>query len=124
LLQHFLTRATQELSKPEIEGISPDALAQLTAYPWPGNVREVQSVMRQAVLSATGTVIVPEFLPPEVRGERSGGSDASASPSASDLLRFIEKRLQSGTSNLYAESLEFMARLLMTRVLQESGGNQ
>jgi len=124
LLQHFLTRATRELGKPEIEGLSPDSLAQLTAYDWPGNVREVQSVMRQAVLTATGTVIVPEFLPPEVRSGKAGGADADEPAASSDLLRFIESRLQAGSTDLYAESLAFMERLLITRVLQETGGNQ
>jgi two-component system nitrogen regulation response regulator GlnG len=124
LLQHFLTRATRELNKPEIEGLSPDALAQLTAYAWPGNVREVQSVMRQAVLSATGTVIVPEFLPPEVRGGEASRSAAGKSLPPSDLLRFIETRLHANSTDLYAECLAFMERVLITRVLQETGGNQ
>src|SRR5690606_4672109 len=125
--QHFLTRATRELSKPEIEGLSPEALSRLTAYSWPGNVRELQSVVRQAVLATTGTVVVPDALPPEVLGRttssREGDPSASAAV-ASDLSAFVESRLREKTTDLYADALEFMERMLITRVLQETGGNQ
>jgi nitrogen regulation protein NR(I) len=129
LLQHFLTRATRELNKPEIEGLSPEALQKLTAYSWPGNVRELQSIIRQAVLATTGTVVVPDSLPPEVLGGTShppapASSSRPAAPAEADLQAFIEARLRENTSDLYAEALEFMERMLITRVLQETGGNQ
>jgi nitrogen regulation protein NR(I) len=127
LLQHFLTRATQELNKPEIEGLSPEALKRLTSYSWPGNVRELQSIIRQAVLATTGTVVVPDSLPAEALG-KSPRTNATASPGddggPADLHAFIEARLRENTSDLYAEALEFMERMLITRVLQETGGNQ
>ena len=125
LLQYFLNRARIELNKPEIEGISPDALRLLQEYPWPGNVRELVSVVRQAVLSATGPVIVPGMLPVEL-------TDAPAAEEvqseeglpAANLKDFIEARLSSEATCLYAETLEMMERYLLTRVLQETKGNQ
>lgn len=66
LLQHFLTRIRKELNKPEIEGLSSEATEIFERYPWPGNIRELQSVVRQCVLKATGPVIVPDFLPKSV----------------------------------------------------------
>ncbi len=124
LLQHFLARAVHEMNKPEIEGISPDALTLLKKYAWPGNVRELQSVMRQAVLNASGTAIVPEFLPPEVRGEQPPGRRTSDDSASSEMLGFIEERLHCKSTDLYGECLAFMEKLLITRVLQETGGNQ
>jgi transcriptional regulator with GAF, ATPase, and Fis domain len=127
LLQHFLTRATRELNKPEIEGLSPEALERLTSYSWPGNVRELQSIIRQAVLATTGTVVVPDSLPAEVLGKspQSNATPSSGNDAApADLHAFIEARLRENTSDLYAEALEFMERMLITRVLQETGGNQ
>lgn len=126
LLQHFLARASAELGKPEIEGISPEALELLIRYDWPGNVRELQSVVRQCVLKATGPVIVPEFLPPEVRGDGrlfGAATDDDGLP-PSDLREFVERRLRGGTTDLYAETVEMMERFLFTRVLQETDGNQ
>ncbi|MFO1092738.1 MAG: sigma-54 dependent transcriptional regulator [Planctomycetaceae bacterium] len=125
LLRHFLSRARLELGKPGIEGVSPDALTMLQSYGWPGNVRELNSVVRQAVLNATGPVIVPEYLPAELQGKsaqrqipiKEGLPDA-------DLHEFIERRIAAESTNLYAETLELMERYLMTRVLQQTGGNQ
>ncbi len=126
LLRHFLTSASRELSKPEIEGISPEALELLNAYDWPGNVRELQSIVRQSVLKATGPVIVPEFLPPEVHGVipgREAAVDSDGHPEI-DLKAFVERRLGSSTTDLYAEAVEVMERFLFTRVLRATGGNQ
>jgi two-component system nitrogen regulation response regulator GlnG len=124
LLQHFLTSASRELGKPEIEGISPEALRLLQAYDWPGNVRELQSVVRQSVLKTTGPVIVPEFLPPEVHGNSPVRTSEDSTRSEIDLQGFVERRLQSGTTDLYAETVEVMERYLFTRVLKETAGNQ
>ncbi|MBX3444330.1 MAG: sigma-54-dependent Fis family transcriptional regulator [Planctomyces sp.] len=127
LLQHFLAIASRELNKPEIEGLSPEALRLLEAYDWPGNVRELQSVVRQALLKATGPVIVPEFLPPEVLHGSSGMSKPGAPEEGHpeiDLRGFVERRLNSGSTDLYAEAVEVMERYLFTRVLRETGGNQ
>ncbi|HQU46814.1 MAG TPA: sigma-54 dependent transcriptional regulator, partial [Pirellulales bacterium] len=57
LLEHFLARFCQSLNK-DVQGISPDALELLLKYPWPGNVREMQSVIRQSLLQATGEVLM------------------------------------------------------------------
>ncbi len=132
LLQYFLRQFTRELQKSEIEGISPEALQILAAYDWPGNVREMQSVVRQMLMKATGPVIVPEFLPEEVRGIRTvPGTDfrppsiaaADGLPDA-NLPGFIESRLAANSTDLYAETTEMMERYLFTRVLQATEGNQ
>jgi two-component system nitrogen regulation response regulator GlnG len=86
----------------------------------------VQSVVRQSVLKATGPVIVPEFLPEDVRGEERPvetprGDDGLP---AADLRQFVADRLKSSTDDLYAETLEMMERFLFTRVLRETEGNQ
>jgi two-component system nitrogen regulation response regulator GlnG len=152
LLQYYLTRICKELNKTDIEGISPEALELLQAHSWPGNIRELQSVVRQTVLKSTGPVIVPSALPPSVR--ESGtvhcphtvpdvkpifeAEPVAARPSLHaaephstgetlpdcDIKRFIEERLAAGSTNLYAETLAHMERYLVTRVLQSSSGNQ
>ena len=40
----------------------------LKQYSWPGNIRELQTVLKHAMLHAIGPILVPEFLPPELRG--------------------------------------------------------
>jgi two-component system nitrogen regulation response regulator GlnG len=122
LVQHYLRRFSKELCK-EITGVAPDALEALRQYSWPGNVRELQSVLKQALLQATGTILVTDFLPASLLKQ----SPSAESPSAEEirpLLQFIDEQLTAGTENLYEQSLRRMERLLLTRVLLHTHGNQ
>jgi nitrogen regulation protein NR(I) len=132
LIQHYLRRFNRELGK-EVQVIEPAALELLQRYPWPGNVRELQSILKQALLHATGSILVPEFLPGSL-GKKGGDSRVYDVPASSNLSEgtggfaaldgLLEERLQSGAENLYDETLRRMERLLLTRVLQHTGGNQ
>jgi len=128
LIEAFLSRYSQELGK-QLQRVSPEALKILVEYPWPGNVRELQSMLRKALLNLTGPVLIPEFLPEEIRnysGSPAAGAAGGTSGDgiASDLTGLVSSRLQSGSENLYGEALEFMERYVVTRVLQTTGGNQ
>ncbi|MFL5358591.1 sigma 54-interacting transcriptional regulator [Archangium sp.] len=49
--------------------ISPEALALLMAYAWPGNVRELMNVLSHVLAFSEGEEVLPEHLPPRVRGQ-------------------------------------------------------
>lgn len=88
LLEYFLRRARKEMGKNNLDGLSPAALSTLCSYHWPGNVRQLQSVVRQAVLNTTGTVLGTESLPsfitqPPLEGL---GSKAGLTPSGATLI--------------------------------------
>lgn len=70
LLEYFLRRAKTDMNRPELSGLAPDALELLVAYDWPGNVRQLQSVVRQSLLNTTGTVIGSDNLPGFIRNPR------------------------------------------------------
>src|SRR6185436_8191775 len=131
LIDSFLAKYSRELGKP-LQRVSPDALKILTAYTWPGNVREMQSVLKKALLNMTGPILMPEFLPEEMRygtgvrsDLRSSGSEVgSSSDLPQELAPFLDERLATGSESVYAESVEFMERYIVTRVLQATGGNQ
>lgn len=42
--------------------LSPEALAQLTRYGWPGNIRELENVIQRALILAPGDIIEPDHL--------------------------------------------------------------
>jgi two-component system response regulator AtoC len=66
LAYHFLRKYAAQSGK-EIKGISPETLELLEAYPWAGNVRELQNVMERAVVLAEGEMVAPAELPANLR---------------------------------------------------------
>jgi two-component system response regulator PilR (NtrC family) len=54
-----------------LKGIARPALKLLMNYPWPGNVRQLESVIERGVLMAEGDYIQPEDFPAEVHEEGS-----------------------------------------------------
>jgi two-component system nitrogen regulation response regulator GlnG len=118
LVEHFVRRFSRELGK-DVRRASPEALAAVGRYGWPGNLRELQSVLKQALLQATGPVLVPDFLPPLQGSERPADDSA-----ATDWEQFVAERCGAGSEDLYAEALAVMERQLLTRVLRRTAGNQ
>src|SRR5271155_1955704 len=67
LVQHYVRRFSPELGR-QVREVSPEAMERLRHYEWPGNIRELQSVLKQALLQASGTVLLPAFLPEPLGG--------------------------------------------------------
>lgn len=53
LAQHFLAKSRPELGR-EVTSISRPALEKLRAYSWPGNVRQLENAIKQAMVRAAG----------------------------------------------------------------------
>jgi two-component system, NtrC family, response regulator PilR len=67
LAEHFLAKYSEQMEK-AVTGVSHDALELMMRYDWPGNIRELENTIERAVaLEATPTVL-PDSLPPSVRG--------------------------------------------------------
>jgi transcriptional regulator with GAF, ATPase, and Fis domain len=97
LAVHFLESAARH-NRCRQSGFTDVALALLISYHWPGNVRQLQSVIERALLLSAGEPIMEGHLPPEiVRG-------------------FVPP--QAGET---ATSLAYAQRLLVARALHENG---
>jgi PAS domain S-box-containing protein len=80
LASKFLWKATLEFDR-EVSELGEDVLDLLTRYPWPGNIRELESVIRQSVLLSQGTAIKPETVASILKGSaRQEGSPRLRSP--------------------------------------------
>jgi two-component system nitrogen regulation response regulator GlnG len=135
LVRHYLRRFSRELGREVLEA-APDALNRLCAYSWPGNIRELQSVLKQALLQATGTILLPTFLPEAFGGppqsdlspppseEKGSGERAAAAGPDLGLEAFLRQRLVPDASDLYADTHRQLDRFLLPRVLEYTGGNQ
>jgi len=76
LVDHFVGRFNADEGK-AIPGVSPDALAMLAAYDWPGNVRQLENAIFRAVVLSDGGVLKPEDFP-QISGIVSPGTVAAA----------------------------------------------
>jgi DNA-binding NtrC family response regulator/putative methionine-R-sulfoxide reductase with GAF domain len=56
LVDHFVRRHARRLGK-VIDHVSPDSMRRLEAYTWPGNIRELRTVLERAVLVCKSTVL-------------------------------------------------------------------
>jgi two-component system NtrC family response regulator len=61
LAHHFKNKFCAQESRSSLH-FSPDALAAIEAYAWPGNVREMENCIKRAVIMADGSTIVAEDL--------------------------------------------------------------
>jgi two-component system response regulator PilR (NtrC family) len=68
LAEFFLGKYNDQMGK-TIAGISHEAMEQLCAYDWPGNIRELENVMERAIALEATPAILPDSLPDSVRGE-------------------------------------------------------
>jgi DNA-binding NtrC family response regulator len=70
LIRHFLTRISAEAGRP-IPEMDPEAVACLTHYQWPGNIRELQNAISRAVMLGRNNRITRGDLPAKIAGEES-----------------------------------------------------
>ncbi len=68
LAEHFREKYGEK-GVPPVRGITREAVRLLMGYSWPGNIRELSSVIERAVVLAEEGAITPEELPAELREE-------------------------------------------------------
>jgi two-component system response regulator PilR (NtrC family) len=90
LVDHFVKKLAAEHAQP-ITGVDADAMSALTAYNFPGNVRELENLVERAVTLATDGRIRADALP-ELSGaaRAAAGGDGDLPPSGFDLERELE----------------------------------
>lgn len=67
LVSHFIEKRNPHLNQ-RIRGMSPEAMAVITAHRWPGNVRELENVIQRMMVTAKGEMLDVQDLPLEIRG--------------------------------------------------------
>jgi two-component system nitrogen regulation response regulator GlnG len=122
LVRHYLRRSSRELGR-EVQEAAPEALERLRGYAWPGNIRELQSVLKQALLRASGPVLLPSFLP-ELSGETCGPAAGPASEGELDLGAYIRQRFGPDARDLYADVHGQLDRFFLPLVLEYTQGSQ
>jgi two-component system, NtrC family, response regulator HydG len=66
LTRAMANRYAQKFGK-HLSSLHKDTVAALEQFPWPGNIRQLENAIQQAVLMSSGSELLPEHLPPQVR---------------------------------------------------------
>lgn len=88
LASYFLERFSARYGR-SIHGFDAEALDLLEKYDWPGNVRQLRSVIERAVVACNGRAIREEHLPAELTGAHEQLKEADA---GSVALEAVERR--------------------------------
>lgn len=115
LVDRFLKKYSEK-DEISIRGISRQALEALEAHHWPGNIRELENAIEQAVVLTQSDVIEQSDLPMSVRGSDKD-SDLTCAPKSIVIplgtpMEVAEKRLISETLKMTGGDKELTAKLL------------
>jgi two-component system, NtrC family, nitrogen regulation response regulator GlnG len=119
LLRHYLGVAARELGvEPKI--LTAPAEADLVAFDWPGNVRQLVNACRRLTVTAPGREIRREDVPPDLGGAAAGhqgGHDWSAK-----LAHWAELELAAGTRRLLDQVVPEVERIMIIAALRKTDG--
>jgi len=122
LVHYFLRRFAGEL---ELNAnASPDAVVWLQQQSWPGNVRQLANVIRQALLLARGFPIHVDHLK-AVMMKSSGMAAARSERTLATLIdEFLTSARQGTLPDAHAAVIEVVERALFARAIELAQGNQ
>jgi two-component system nitrogen regulation response regulator GlnG len=122
LLLHYLDAAAIELGV-EPKTLSPDAMAVLSTFDWPGNVRQIVNTCRRLTVTAPGREIKSEDIPADLGG--TPGPARLQDEWTRQLTSWAEKRLASGDIPLLDDAMpEFERTLIRAALRKAEGGRQ
>lgn len=115
LAVHFLKKYAREYGRDGLN-FTPEAIEYLLHYPWKGNVRELQNVVRRAVLLAPGDQITPQDLKEHMESP-------AQYPFTQQFSLFFTEHLERPYHQAKKEILSFFSRRYIEYLLSKTGGN-
>jgi Nif-specific regulatory protein len=109
LAEHFAVVHAKNCKR-NVKGISAQALAYLTQYDWPGNIRELENAMERAVVVGSSDKIFPEDLPETV--VESAKDEGSGPANYHEAILGLKKQLIRNALDRSAGNITEAAKLL------------
>lgn len=119
LVDYFLSRYTSEMKRPDTT-ISTESLELLHNQSWPGNVRQLENLIRRAILLCKNNVITADLIQNELQSDKT----AIATAAANESKTWIPDNLEAYEGHLYKHVIEQTEKVLLQKTLQFTRGNQ
>ncbi|QPJ62284.1 MAG: nitrogen regulation protein NR(I) [Candidatus Nitronauta litoralis] len=126
LANFFLRRISEELAHESVF-LSPEVDRLFKNYQWPGNIRELENVIKRGAVLASGGAILPEHLPPGLQEGVIGKSAVNEfwEQHLDPLVRgFLQSHAESDHGNLYDKLVDALEKNLFEHLLRRLNGNQ
>ncbi len=124
LVSYFLKKFNRELKK-GIVGITPSALEKITSYGWPGNVRQLENVLKRALVLCQGEWILEDQLLFEKGWEKREPEEEWSKKNLEDLLDALFEEFSKAPAALQgSDMISILERGLILRALKKTKGNQ
>jgi nitrogen regulation protein NR(I) len=124
LVSYFLKKFNRELKK-GIVGITSSALEKITSYGWPGNVRQLENVLKRAMVLCQGEWILEDQLLLEKGWERKEEEEDFYKKGLEDFLDVLFEELSNASATSQGmDMISMLERALILRALQKTKGNQ
>jgi two-component system, NtrC family, response regulator AtoC len=119
LAEHFVQRHSS-LSGSRVKTIAPDAISDMMGYPWRGNIRELENLIKRAIIKATGDTITSLELPGREYSEDGAMPEEPAGPGLqtpfkeylSAITHHAEERYLRRMLKAYKGNINQIARLM------------
>jgi two-component system nitrogen regulation response regulator GlnG len=126
LVNYFLSKIAKDQDR-KPKSIASAAVKALEKYHWPGNVRDLENIIRRAHVIAKSEAILPADLPVEVTGQGTPNSTmpaAAGEGSASDAATLARQLFQIAKRDPKLKVLPAVERELVIEALKETDNNQ
>ena len=123
LVRYFLSRHAREMGQSD-PGVSPEAMAKLTAHDWPGNVRELGNVLKKALIFSRGAPLSPDEVQKALGAPLRQGAEAATGEDGDPIAETIRRELASGRDGLFEELMDRFGHTVIRLALEATGGNR
>jgi nitrogen regulation protein NR(I) len=124
LIDYFINKFNLEFKK-KVLGMTPEAMRKMVSYSWPGNVRQLENVIKRAMVLCHGEWILKDQILLEFREEKREIREEVKKKTFEDLLdSLFEELLKAPSLNKDLDLISFLEKEIILRALQKTNGNQ